>query len=112
MPSNRKPPAKPLTKLQKAVKAFKQHLPDASPVNLVTDKQGHGRVYVSTYQTMMGLIDAAKDGEKNEPSAPRADAISTLCSCTSYDTTDGPGVTSRMSRRWRRRRPTSSGSLR
>jgi len=42
---------------RQAVNAFKRHLPDASPVNLVTDKHGHGRVYVSTYQTMMGLID-------------------------------------------------------
>jgi type I restriction enzyme R subunit len=32
-------------------------LPDAAPVNLVTDKQTQGRVYVCTYPTMMGLID-------------------------------------------------------
>jgi len=39
------------------VNAFKQHLPDSSPVNLVTEKDKQGRVYVSTYPTMMGLID-------------------------------------------------------
>ncbi|THD06765.1 type I restriction-modification enzyme R subunit C-terminal domain-containing protein, partial [Metallibacterium scheffleri] len=40
-----------------AVNAFKRHLPDASPVNLVTEKEAEGRVFVSTYPTMMGLID-------------------------------------------------------
>ena len=39
-----------------AVNAFKAHLPDSSPVNLLTDKDTDGRVYVSTYQTMMNLI--------------------------------------------------------
>ena len=36
----------------------------ASPVNLVTDKDAEGRVFVSTYPTMMGLIDDAKDGQR------------------------------------------------
>ena len=31
--------------------------PTPSPVNLVTEKDAEGRVYVSTYPTMMGLID-------------------------------------------------------
>src|SRR5207302_1577802 len=43
--------------VNQAVNAFKRHLPDASPVNLVTEKDGEGRVFVSTYPTMMGLID-------------------------------------------------------
>ncbi|MEO5344347.1 MAG: DEAD/DEAH box helicase family protein, partial [Gammaproteobacteria bacterium SHHR-1] len=43
--------------VNQAVNAFKTHLPDAAPVNLVTDKATEGRVYVSTYPTMMGLID-------------------------------------------------------
>ncbi len=43
--------------VNQAVNAFKHHLPDASPVNLVTEKEAEGRVYVSTYPTMMGLID-------------------------------------------------------
>ena len=50
--------------VNQAVNAFKAHLPDASPVNLVTDKGAEGRVFVSTYPTMMGLIDASKDGLK------------------------------------------------
>ncbi|SPB14455.1 EcoEI R domain-containing protein [Caballeronia novacaledonica] len=48
--------------VNQAVGAFKTHLPDASPVNLVTDKYTEGRVFVSTYPTMMGLIDEAHDG--------------------------------------------------
>ncbi|MGH3836201.1 MAG: DEAD/DEAH box helicase family protein, partial [Pseudonocardiaceae bacterium] len=43
--------------VNQAVNAFKQHLPDSAPVNLVTEKDTDGRVYVSTYPTMMGLID-------------------------------------------------------
>ncbi|MEO5719193.1 MAG: DEAD/DEAH box helicase family protein [Chthoniobacterales bacterium] len=50
--------------VNQAVNAFKAHLPDSSPVNLVTDKNAQGRVYVSTYPTMMGLIDQAKDGQR------------------------------------------------
>ena len=47
--------------VNQAVGAFKKFLPYASPVNLVTDRSAQGRVYVSTYPTMMGLIDQ-KDG--------------------------------------------------
>ncbi len=50
--------------VNQAVNAFARHLPDASPVNLVTDKETEGRVYVSTYPTMMGLIDEAADGQR------------------------------------------------
>lgn len=50
--------------VNQAVNAFKMHLPDAAPVNLVTDKHTEGRVYVSTYPTMMGLIDEAQDGQR------------------------------------------------
>ena len=50
--------------VNQAVNAFKHFLPDASPVNLVTDKHAEGRVYVSTYPTMMGLIDEAVDGQR------------------------------------------------
>ena len=46
------------------MKAFKSHLPDSSPVNLVTEKHTEGRVFVSTYPTMMGLIDDAFDGQR------------------------------------------------
>lgn len=48
--------------VNQATNAFKQHLPDSAPVNLVTDKDSEGRVYVSTYPTMMGLINAGGDG--------------------------------------------------
>jgi type I restriction enzyme R subunit len=41
-----------------AERAFRRFLPDCSPVNLVTNKGGEGRVFLSTYPTMMHLIDA------------------------------------------------------
>jgi type I restriction enzyme R subunit len=50
--------------VNQAVNAFKKFLADASPVNLVTEKEAEGRVYVSTYPTMMGLIDEAADGQR------------------------------------------------
>jgi type I restriction enzyme R subunit len=50
--------------VNQAVNAFKKHLPDASPVNLVTDKHTEGRVFVSTYPTMMGLIDDIGSGQR------------------------------------------------
>ena len=43
--------------VNQAVGAFKAHLPESSPVNLVTEKDKTGRVYVCTYPTMMGLIN-------------------------------------------------------
>ncbi len=49
--------------VNQAVGAFKTHLPESSPVNLVTEKDKAGRVYVSTYPTMMGLIDETKGNE-------------------------------------------------
>lgn len=50
--------------VNQAVNAFKRHLSDASPVNLVTEKDAEGRVFVSTYPTMMGLIDESRDGQR------------------------------------------------
>ena len=50
--------------VNQAVNAFKKHLPDSSPVNLVSEKNTDGRVFVSTYPTMMGLIDEATDGNR------------------------------------------------
>ena len=50
--------------VNQAVNAFKRHLADASPVNLVTEKDAEGRVFVSTYPTMMGLIDETRDGQR------------------------------------------------
>ena len=49
--------------VNQAVGAFKAHLPSSSPVNLVTEKSQTGRVYVSTYPTMMGLIDESQGDE-------------------------------------------------
>lgn len=43
--------------VNQAVNAFKTHLPETTTVNLVTEKTTDGRVYVSTYPTMMGLIN-------------------------------------------------------
>ena len=50
--------------VNQAVSSFKRHLPDASPVNLVTEKEVEGRVFVSTYQTMMHLIDETSDDQR------------------------------------------------
>lgn len=49
--------------VNQAVGAFKSHLPESSPVNLVTEKETEGRVYVCTYPTMLGMIDETKGGE-------------------------------------------------
>ncbi|MDZ5447377.1 DEAD/DEAH box helicase family protein [Micromonospora sp. 4G57] len=50
--------------VNQAVNAFKAHLPEAATVNLVTEKNTEGRVYVSTYPTMMGLINETASGER------------------------------------------------
>ncbi|MGC0143916.1 DEAD/DEAH box helicase family protein [Pseudactinotalea sp. Z1732] len=47
--------------VRQAVGAFKEHLPAATTVNLVTERDGEGRVYVSTYPTIMNLINEADD---------------------------------------------------
>ncbi|MGV9709338.1 DEAD/DEAH box helicase family protein [Gordonia sp. NPDC003424] len=48
--------------VKQAVNAYKTFLPDAAPVNLLTEKNTDGRIYVSTYPTMMGLINEVDDG--------------------------------------------------
>ncbi|AOV17241.1 restriction endonuclease subunit R [Acidihalobacter aeolianus] len=48
--------------VHQAVNAFKTHLPESSPVNLVTEKDTDGRVYVCTYPTMLNLIDQSDGG--------------------------------------------------
>lgn len=50
--------------VNQAVSAFKAHLPSAAPVNLVSEKNAEGRVYVSTYPTLLGLIDGTRDGQR------------------------------------------------
>lgn len=52
-----------LSLVNQAVGAFKKYLPESSPVNLITEKEKEGRVYVSTYPTMMGLIDETMSNE-------------------------------------------------
>jgi type I restriction enzyme R subunit len=48
--------------VNQAAGAFKAHLPDSAPVNLVTERSSDGRVFLSTYPTMMNLIDGKQDG--------------------------------------------------
>lgn len=50
--------------VNQAVKAFTAYLPATPPVNLISDKTTEGRVFVSTYPTMMGLIDETDDGKR------------------------------------------------
>ena len=52
--------------VNQAVNAFKTHLPESSPVNLVNEKNKTGRVYVCTYPTMMGLIDETRPDTEGE----------------------------------------------
>jgi type I restriction enzyme R subunit len=47
--------------VRQAANAFKAHLPGSTTVNLVTEKATDGRVYISTYPTMMNLIDEVDD---------------------------------------------------
>lgn len=49
--------------VNQAAGAFKAHLPDSAPVNLVTERTSDGRVFLSTYPTMMNLIDGKQNGE-------------------------------------------------
>ena len=60
--------------VNQAVGAFKAHLPAAAPVNLVTDKASEGRVFVSTYPTMMALIEE-QDGERRRFGAGHFDLV-------------------------------------
>jgi type I restriction enzyme R subunit len=50
--------------VKQAVNAFKKHLPSSSPVNLVTERDRDGRVFVSTYPTMLGLIDETNEDKR------------------------------------------------
>lgn len=54
--------------VKQATNAFKTHLSDTNPVNLVTEKATDSRVYVSTYPTMMNLIEK---GNRVEGTAKR-----------------------------------------
>jgi hypothetical protein len=49
--------------VNQAAGAFKAHLPDAAPVNLITERTSEGRVFLSTYPTMTNLIDGKQEGK-------------------------------------------------
>ncbi len=48
--------------VKQAHKAFVKHLPNAGAVNLLNDATAEGRLMLSTYPTMMKLIDSSADG--------------------------------------------------
>ena len=50
--------------VNQAVGVFKAQLPSVATVNLVTEKSTDGRVYVSTYPTMLNLINQVDDGAR------------------------------------------------
>jgi type I restriction enzyme R subunit len=50
--------------VKQAHRAFNAHLPDAGAVSLLSDTATPGRVMLSTYPTMMKLIDATSDGAR------------------------------------------------
>ena len=60
--------------VNQAVNAFKTYLPGSAPVNLVKDKAGEGRVFVSTYPTMMALIEE-QDGARRRFGAGHFDLV-------------------------------------
>jgi type I restriction enzyme, R subunit len=49
--------------VNQATGAFKAQLPDCAPVNLGTERTSEGRVFLSTYPTMMNLIDGKQEGK-------------------------------------------------
>jgi type I restriction enzyme R subunit len=49
--------------VRQASKEFGKHLPDAGVVNLLNDASAQGRVYVSTYPTMLNLVND-NEGDK------------------------------------------------
>jgi type I restriction enzyme R subunit len=54
-----------VTLVIQACNAFKAHLSDSSPVNLCTERAEMGsRVFVSTYQTMMNLIEEMRGDQR------------------------------------------------
>ncbi|MEE6286135.1 DEAD/DEAH box helicase family protein [Georgenia sp. MJ173] len=50
--------------VRQATNAFKTHLPSMTTINLLDEKATDGRVYVSTYPTMLGLIDDTDGGRR------------------------------------------------
>ncbi|WP_342801250.1 DEAD/DEAH box helicase family protein [Nocardia sp. No.11] len=50
--------------VSQATNAFKTHLPSVPTVNLLTEKDNNARVYVSTYPTMLNLINEIDETEQ------------------------------------------------
>lgn len=50
--------------VKQAATAFKEHLPSVTTVNLVTERHADGRVYCSTYPTILNLIDQVDDDQR------------------------------------------------
>ncbi|GFZ90180.1 DEAD/DEAH box helicase family protein [Nesterenkonia alkaliphila] len=51
--------------VRQAVNAFRDHLPEQPPVNLLEEKDPDGRIYVSTYPTMLNQIEQYRqDGSR------------------------------------------------
>jgi type I restriction enzyme, R subunit len=50
--------------VNQAANAFKTHLPSVTTVNLVTERATDGRVYVSTYPTILNLINDVDAGQR------------------------------------------------
>lgn len=61
--------------VKQAAGNFRRYLPDSSPVNLVLHPKGEGRVFVSTYPTMMNLIERGRQEGKGRFGAGYFDLI-------------------------------------
>lgn len=46
--------------VKQAANAFRKNLPDCATVNLTTEPRGEGRAFVSTYPTMLNMIERAR----------------------------------------------------
>lgn len=61
--------------VNQAVNAFKAHVPALTTVNLLDDKMTDGRVYVSTYPTMLNLINGLDDKDERRFGAGYFDLV-------------------------------------
>jgi len=50
--------------VKQAANAFRAHLPNVTTVNLLEEKSADGRVFVSTYPTMLNLVNAVEGGRR------------------------------------------------
>jgi type I restriction enzyme R subunit len=50
--------------VKQAANAFRAHLPNVATVNLLEEKSADGRVFVSTYPTMLNLVNATDGGRR------------------------------------------------